>query len=365
MDPSHNPRTILSSLRADLDQRPLMLKDFLRDDDRSHSCSSSSSPISSDQMWYPIKMSRNSNGPSNVQLLSRSKSAAMHTIFAFHKVVNLVKMIPFTSRGKGRNDSSQDFPETKVKVKDILRWTSFRDLDVDKSTPLDHLTSITMDSASGRSSVSSSSSSGLKSSSWSQSDLTADDLPFWCNENKDRYFNDRDDMLRKIPKEEWEFEESDQQTPVSVLHDSLFLENEGPVRPCHTNASFGYSEGVMDEVKEQAKRLLTEVKETDGESHDDHLMLDFFEYELSTYGKSDDLEINGRIVEVAKSWEKGECKELFDWESEDRREAFVRDMEREVGWNKFSCEVEAMCKELQIELWSELLCEVLNDFHAE
>lgn len=175
-----------------------MLKDFLRDD-HSHSCSSSSSPIGSDQC-FPIKISRKSNDPSNVQLLSRSKSAAMHTISAFHKVVNLVKMIPFATRGKNKNDTSQDFTEVKVKVKDILRWTSFRDLDVDKSTPLDHLTSITtVDSSSRRSSSTSDSYSGHRSSSCSQSYLTAGHLLFWCCE-KEEYFDNRDDMLRKFPK---------------------------------------------------------------------------------------------------------------------------------------------------------------------
>lgn len=377
-----NSRTIFSSLQEDLDQRPLMLKDFLKYD-RSHSCSSLSSPIGSDQ-WYPIKISRKSNNPLNVQLLTRSKSAAMRTISTLHKVVNLVNIIPFASGGKCKSDISQDSPH--VKVKDILRWTSFRDLD--KSTPLDNLISITVDSASRSSSTSSPWSSGSRSSSWSQSDLTAHDLPFCCSENKE-YFNNRDDMLRKIPKEEWPFEESDHQSPISVLQDSPFLESEGPVSPCHTSLSSNVAEErkhvlvrriqehevgksgslegerVADEVEEQAKRLLSQVKETDGVAHNDHLILDFFEHELSTFGKLDDLEFSGKILEVAKSWKNGECEELFEWELEDKRDAFVRDMEREVGWTKFSCEVEEMCKELQMEVWSELLCEVLNDFHAK
>ncbi|XP_073047370.1 uncharacterized protein [Primulina eburnea] len=378
---SHNPRTIFSSLQEDLDQRPLMLKDFLKDD-RSQSCSSSSSPIGSDR-WYPIKVSGKSNNPLNVQLLSRSKSAAMHTISALHKVVNLVKIIPFTSGRKGKNDISRESP--KVKVKDILRWTSFKDLDLEKSTPLDNLTSITVDSASRSSSTSSS----WSSSSWSQSDSTADDLPCCCSESNDYFNNISDDMLRKIPKEEWPFEESDQQSPTSVLHDSLFLESERPVSSCHTSVSNNVAEGrkhvlmriiqehevgksgslegerVADEVEEKAKGLLSQVMETDGEAHDDHLILDFFQHELSTFGKLDDLGFNGKILEVAKSWKNGECEELFEWELQDKRVAFVRDMEREVGWTKFGCEVEEMCKELQIEVWSKLLCEVLNDFHAK
>ncbi|XP_075507966.1 uncharacterized protein LOC142544813 [Primulina tabacum] len=373
-----NPRTIFSSLQEDLDQRPLMLKDFLKDD-CSHSCSSSSSPIGSDR-WNPIKVSGKSNNPLNVQLLSRSKSAAMHTISALHKVVNLVKIIPFASGGKGKNDISRDSP--KVKVKDILRWTSFKDLDVGKSTPLDNLTSISA-------SRSSSTSSSRSSSSWSQSDLTADDLPCCCSENNAYFNNISDDMLRKIPKEEWPFEESDQQSPTSVLHDSLFLESETPVSPCHTSVSNNVAEGrkhvlmrriqeqevgksgslegerVADEVEEKAKRLQSQVMETDGEARDDHLILDFFEHELSTFGKLDDLGFNSKILEVAKSWKNGECEELFEWELLDKRDAFVRDMEREVGWTKFGCEEEEMCKELQIEVWSELLSEVLNDFHAK
>ncbi|XP_075475059.1 uncharacterized protein LOC142505828 [Primulina tabacum] len=205
---------------------------------------------------YPIKISRKSNDTSNVQLLSRSKSAAMRTISAFQKVVNLVKMIPFATRGKDNNDIARDF--TEVKVKDILRWTSF----FDKSTPLDHLTSTTTVDSNSRRSSTSDSYSGRTSSSWSQSDLTADDLPFWCRENEE-YFNNRDDMLRKIPKEEWPFEESDQQSSISVLPDSLFLGNEGPFSPYHTslsNTSFLHSERITDEVGEKAKRLLSQVR---------------------------------------------------------------------------------------------------------
>lgn len=69
----------------------------------------------------------------------------------------------------------------KVKVKDILRWRSFRDLAEEQSTSLDfsssphHCTTVTTTTGS----TSTRSSSGR--SSWCDSDFTAEDLPSWCS----------------------------------------------------------------------------------------------------------------------------------------------------------------------------------------
>lgn len=68
----------------------------------------------------------------------------------------------------------------KVKVKDILRWRSFRDLADEQSPPLDfsssphHCTTVTTTTGSSSSSR----------SSWCDSDFTAEDLPLWCSEEE-------------------------------------------------------------------------------------------------------------------------------------------------------------------------------------
>lgn len=143
------------------EQRPMMLKDFLRDD-RLHSypSPSSSSSSSSGFHMYPIEKpySKSNNKPPIVLLRSWSRKAAATRISAVHKVINAVKFLHFGSSkspllltrsisrklpkksGKDKNVISSDVPavnNNKVKVKDILRWRSFRDVVEDYSPPLD------------------------------------------------------------------------------------------------------------------------------------------------------------------------------------------------------------------------------------
>lgn len=83
------------------------------------------------------------------------------------------------SRSVHRNVNIKEL-SVKVKVKDILRWRSFRDLAEAESPPLNfsssphHCTTVTTTTGS-----TSFTSSGR--SSWCDSDFTAEDLPSWCS----------------------------------------------------------------------------------------------------------------------------------------------------------------------------------------
>ncbi|KAG8391748.1 hypothetical protein BUALT_Bualt01G0219300 [Buddleja alternifolia] len=387
-----------------IENRPRMLKEFLRDDSL-HSCSSSPS---SGFTMYPrkklpcnksmVQVSSKSTKPSIVLLRSRSKKA----ISAIHKVINVVKFFQFASvksplvlpRSISRkmlkrsymdknDDVLGDVSEVKVKVKDILRWKSFRDLVEDKSKPLD-LPSSPIRSITTATTTTTSCS---KNSSWCDSDFTEEELPRWCGENEE--------FLGKkcLHKGEWSCEDDDeQQSPISVL-DSPFREVEESISPFHPSLaniqkakcilttriqdSKGYTEPkytrrhstftrenrIFEGVEEKAKQLFSHFKESNlsennnsNKADDDDLILDFFMYELSINGNLHDCE----ILRIAKSWKNGEYDD-YEWEVEEKRDAFVKDMEKGVCWNKFQQEQEEMPKEFEMVMLNELIDEVLVD----
>lgn len=131
-------------------KKPRMLKDFLSES--LDSCPSgagfksfptqpcSSTTCSHDQY--------HSNPNNTMKLLrSRSKAASAATISAVQALINAFKKYPpmFLSRKKyyssskeaGRSTSDIDGAKIRFRVKDIVRWSSFKDLVEEKSRPLD------------------------------------------------------------------------------------------------------------------------------------------------------------------------------------------------------------------------------------
>ncbi|KAK4381197.1 hypothetical protein Sango_2994100 [Sesamum angolense] len=262
------------------ENRPMMLKDFLRDD--SHT-SLNGYPRNSRMLL----ISSQPNKPSGVLIRSRSKKAAATTISAIHKVINVVKLFQFGSvrsplvlprsisrkfpKSRDRNVDISDLPEVKVKVKDILRWKSFRDLVEDDPVPSD------VPSSPNRSTT------GTTTS---------------CSQSR-----------RK---------------------------GQAVAKPSHR-------------PKQQ--------------NQEDYLtILDFFMHELSTKGKFKDVKFDSEIVKSAKAWMNGEYDESYEWEVEDNRTAYVKDMEKGVCWNKFKQEQEEMSLELQDKVLDELINELSADF---
>ncbi|XP_016480489.1 uncharacterized protein LOC107801648 [Nicotiana tabacum] len=259
--------------RLSIERRPKLLKDFLLQDDP-YSCSFN------DIGSHPRKLCKStisnfhgsrirSNKASSHQLLrSRSSRAATATISAINKVINIVKFLPFASvkspsifplsisrklstRTNHRDNiikqhSSNHDVSVKVKVKDILRWKSFRDLVDEKSTPLDSSYSPNRCTTTTTNSTTTTISS--KRTSWCDSDFTAEDLPSWWGENVE-FLGELEDGMKKVGrknifeetvggygmgtiraikrdcKEELCFDENEQHSPVSVL-ESPFQEDD-------------------------------------------------------------------------------------------------------------------------------------------
>ncbi len=151
--------------------RPRMLKDFLND--ISHSCSSTG--------FKSLPRHPNSQFFTYDKLLRSRSKAASTTISAFQAMINAVKKSPsilprsLSRRLSRKKQNTTSEVKITVRIKDIIRWTSFRDLVEEKSQPMDfsssphHCTTTTITTTTSRSS-----SSG---SSWCESDFTSEYLP--------------------------------------------------------------------------------------------------------------------------------------------------------------------------------------------
>lgn len=133
---------------ARLEHRPMLLKDFLRDDVVS-------------------------NKPHIVLLRSWSRRAAATKISAVHKVIKLLHFA--SSRKLTHKRSNCDRSASEVKVKDILRWRSFRDLP-EEDAPIPFIFSPSPHRTTA---------SCSKTSSWCDTDFTAEELPPWRGENEE------------------------------------------------------------------------------------------------------------------------------------------------------------------------------------
>ncbi|XP_048320890.2 uncharacterized protein LOC107432662 [Ziziphus jujuba] len=259
-----------------IERRPRTLKDFLNEN--SNSCSSSWFKSFHRQPFQP-----NVIETIKIQRQMRLKAASSPTISAFQAVINAVKNITFTTvkspsflprslsrrlskkeTKKNQEKANQGKTTASVRIKDILRWKSFRDLvDQEISPPVDftpspnHHCTTTTSFTTGSTTDSSTSACNSYGSSWCDSDFTAQLSPSWRgNSNSDGFDGDEiDDDLRKIqnnvpcvsrdskagkagaedytavgPKvgELLFGDENEQQSPVSVL-DFHFREDENPL----------------------------------------------------------------------------------------------------------------------------------------
>ncbi|KAG6435718.1 hypothetical protein SASPL_100593 [Salvia splendens] len=351
---------------APLEHRPMLLKDFLKDDTTSSSVSNKSTAISA-----------RSNKPHIVLLRSWSRRAAATKISAVHKVIKLLQfasskspasVLPRKLTGGKRvkaddSDIVVSVPEVKVKVKvkDILRWRSFRDLAEDEPKPLDFHPSPHRHATSSATTTTTSCS---KRSSWCDSDFTAEELSPWGGENEEF-------STFKNPKGDWSsFEEYEQQSPVSVLdspflqvpkftHFHPILENVQSVdSKCsltQTTQERSTLKGEIAIYEEKARQLLSQVEE-DEERHADEVevLLDFFVDELSRNGRLNDDEFVSELLRITKSWMCGELEE--------ERDSFVKEMERGFCWKKFEEEKEELCEELEVRVLNCLLDDLVAQF---
>ncbi|KAJ9188392.1 hypothetical protein P3X46_003752 [Hevea brasiliensis] len=370
-----------------LEHRPRMLKDFLTDD--SNSCSSTSFKS------FPKKPSDSrirtliQNDLNDSKLLTCRSRAASTTISAFQAMINAVKNIHLTaikspsilprslsrrpSRStrstcreiKTENENKQTQIKITVTIKDIMQWKSFRDLEEEKSPPFD-LSSSSHHCTTATTPCSSCSSNG---SSWCDSDFTSEYGNF--EENDDNEVEVGKKYLRRVGEEEHSMEPTKRYTAVGLKdgkqHNSPFsvidIEfEEDEESSSFFDQSFATETNTSYEEEEEAWQLLKHVKETSsvGECRNnlDRLLLDFFRDELKIKGyQSRNDKFGFEILSRVKAWIDGEQSLWIGW---DKKEAYVREMEREGKWIKFEEEQEEVA--LAIENW--MLDELLLDLFS-
>ncbi|KAL8111368.1 uncharacterized protein LOC141668167 [Apium graveolens] len=340
-------------------QKPRMLKDFLADN-------SHSKRVSFFQDNLNMTFSNNRFSNFLVKYLPFSSNIKPPSILPRSITRRLSK-----SRNVNRNVNLKELM-VKVKVKDILRWRSFRDLAETESPPLNfsssphHCTTVTTTTGS----TSLTGSSGR--SSWCDSDFTAEDLPSWGG-NSSRLLLDGDvEIYSMTPKVQWLCdEEKEQNSPLSVL-DFCSQEDEKSFSYFHrtprrkqartelfTNKNITHEE-TANGVEEKAMQLLNQVKINTSSSigcleiDEEFLLLDFFTEQLSDNKKGED-----ELLKVAKEWIRGEDDE---WKLVGKKEFSIRDMERGVKWNKFDEDEQGVGLEIENQMFNRLVDEVLFDF---
>ncbi|KAF3442242.1 hypothetical protein FNV43_RR16158 [Rhamnella rubrinervis] len=284
------PRTNFQQIKPfPIELRPTRtLKDFLNES--SNSCSSSGFRTFPRQPFRPnvidFKPSiRNSKDATKLQRHRSLKAASTSTISAFQAVINAVKNIQFTTvkspsflpRSLSRKLSKKEEKKanqgkiTAVRIKDIIRWTSFRDLVEEISPPPFDLThsphhcTITTTSYTTGSTDSTSTSCNSHGSTWCDSDFTEEVSPSWRKNSEGMVDGNENGLVKNIVPcvgkdileakqvtakytavgpQEGECDENEQQSPVSVL-DFLFSEDEDPF------STFDQSLGNVNRTKQK------------------------------------------------------------------------------------------------------------------
>lgn len=160
------------------------------------------------------------------------------------------------------------------------------------------------------------------------------------------------------------FEEYEQQSPVSVL-ESPFLQVQEftQFHPILENVQEETTTTLKEEItiyEEKARQLLSQVEERHAEEVE--VLLDFFVDELSRNGRLNDDELDSELLRIARSWMCGELEESYEWEVEEARGSFVKEMERGFCWKKFEEEREELCEELEVGVLNCLLDDLVADF---
>ncbi|WOG90458.1 hypothetical protein DCAR_0209702 [Daucus carota subsp. sativus] len=327
----------MTSQLVPIGQKPRMLKDFLADN-------SHSKRVSFFQDNLNMTFSNSGFSKFLIKYLPFTTNIKPPSILPRSITKRLSK-----SRSVSRNVNMKELT-AKVKVKDILRWRSFRDLAEVESQPLNfsssphHCTTVTTTTGS----TSMTSNSGR--SSWCDSDFTAEDLPSWCSNSV-------------TPKGKWLCdEEKEQNSPVSVL--DCFSEEDEESKQAGTTELFVNKTHKHEEpenrAEEKAMQLLNQVKTNISgylEVEEEFLLLDFFSEQL-TENKKGDYE----LTKVANEWIKGEDEGCLEWKLVGKKEFSIRDMERGVKWNKFDEDEQELGLEIEKQLLNCLVDEVLFDF---
>ncbi|PON79359.1 hypothetical protein PanWU01x14_010940 [Parasponia andersonii] len=367
-------------------RRPKLLKDFLNDN--SNSCSSSGFDSFPRHQPIPFKTPK---------IASKTKSpkpppppSSSSTISAFQAVINAVKNIPFTtvkspsflprslSRRLSRRDSKtrskkqENDVKIPVKVKDILRWTSFRDLVEEISPPLDFTTLPHHYTTTTTTSIDSSFNSS-NGSSWCESDFTAEILPSWSGNSGEKEPEMDKTAFNCVGMDSVEAttetanytagdpqdgeillcEEDDQQSPVSVFN-FQFRENE---------EHFSTFDQSLASVERTRQKLILEIKRFESLANLEPLNSEEWTDEMRALKSHDSKydEYNWEMVSLARAWLSGEQKAALGWGFEANRDFYIKEMHKEGKWSQFEVEQEELALEIEAGMLGQLIVEVLDD----
>ncbi|KAK8570449.1 hypothetical protein V6N13_003129 [Hibiscus sabdariffa] len=315
---------------------------------------------------------------------------ASKSISAFQAMINIVKNIHFSTAIKSpsilprnlsrklskRNSQLEgEIRMTTVRVKDIIRWKSFRDLVDEELQPSDFA------SSSSSSTGSTSTPCSSNGSSWCDSDFTSEYSPSHeLGENEADATKDLMETKAEVAAANaamghkggnYAIEEKEQHSPLSVLgfgheEDSFSSFNQSQAITGRTKHKHFQSVGKwmsLEEDEERALQLLNHDKETSSLTScdsisTDKLVLDLFREEAN---QTRDTEFENEMVRVAKAIINGDQSETAKWGFGDKREAYVREMDREGRWDKFVEERQDLAREIECGLINILADELLVD----
>ncbi|VFQ75714.1 unnamed protein product [Cuscuta campestris] len=292
-----------------------LLKDFLNEDDYHHH------PKESSKLMAPAAAT--SRGGCSKTAASTAISAIPRAMLGI--VVRLI--IPFRASSRKSVDLHEG-PTARLKVKDILRWDDLTEEECDKFTVSLYHDVVYFDSMNRCTTATTSAASSGKSS-WCDSNFTAGDFSaslgkipglgevekvgkenvFSCDESVGGHFREVNQM---VPQLDLGYEEKEQHSPVSILDDSPFRDED--------QETFS-SNPILHECNNNGVRRCC--------------------------------------------YNNQECSSSYEWEIEEKREAYIRDMEMAAGgmtsWHKFEEEKDHICFHLELQVLRDLVDEALLD----
>lgn len=120
------------------------------------------------------------------------------------------------------------------------------------------------------------------------------------------------------------------------------------------------------ESEEKARELVQLVFKTTSPTNklvymkSENLLFDFFRERIMEVGLV--VKVQEVVLKLAEDWINGKQQEvLMGWEVKERRDGYVKDMEKGGRWRNLDDEIHQLGSELEAELWNSLLNELLLD----
>ncbi|KAL9303874.1 hypothetical protein ACSQ67_021137 [Phaseolus vulgaris] len=399
-----------------MERRPRMLKDFLTDN--LNSCSSSgfkSFPRKPTSMHTLIEMElKSSSPPSNSPfqiLMNTIRSISFFTsIRKSPSVLSLPRSLSrklsssrrrTTTTRRSRSQGCSDISITTVKIKDIIRWKSFRDIVEPPPPPLDFMVDPTVTTTTTAtwsiSSGSSWSESDFLTSSWEdpQNDSVEASKRFsfsplvvgkdpkatealTCEEEQsspvsvlqvgEEEFSPFDQSLANIQRRKQKFIQTVQKLESLAKFDLTNLDqclslDDNSVYEEYEDDGEEDNDDIVEEdwSEEKAQELLHCVKARCSahgyKDYLDTLLLDFFNEEVCVSRKQCKDEKELETLRIAEDWINGSF--CFD-AGLDNKEAYIKDMERRDNWSRFKEEQEKLAFEIEKVIFHTLISDLLD-----